>query len=114
FIRCLAGDAGIAERKGQRSHAPRQQAGHMTATCNDQNQLKSILAKQGPSTHDTTVACVGYIAHSTTTIRRKADRRVNVSMPSPHNILRQNRRVHAMEIAETNRQASRYRLDLKS
>lgn len=26
----------------------------MTATWNDQNQLKSILAKQGPSTHDTT------------------------------------------------------------
>jgi hypothetical protein len=28
-------------------------AGHMTATCNDQNQLKSILAKPGSSKHDT-------------------------------------------------------------
>jgi hypothetical protein len=39
--------------QGQRSIAPHTKAGHMTATQNNQSQLKSILAKQEPSTHDT-------------------------------------------------------------
>ena len=33
--------------------APRQQVGHITTIHNDQNQLKSILAKPGPSLHGT-------------------------------------------------------------
>jgi hypothetical protein len=33
--------------QGQRSHIPRKQAGQITATCDDQQQLKSTLAKNG-------------------------------------------------------------------
>ena len=53
-IKVRSSDRGLASglHQGQRLYAPRTKAGHMTATCNDQNQLKSNLAKQGPSTHD--------------------------------------------------------------
>jgi hypothetical protein len=40
--------------QGQRSKAPRKQAGHMTAPRNDHQILKSTLAPTGPSTHDST------------------------------------------------------------
>lgn len=40
--------------QGQRSHASRQQAGHMTAPRKDQQKLKSILAQTEPSTHGRT------------------------------------------------------------
>ena len=38
--------------QGQRTYAPRQLAGHMTAPRKDQRQLKSILAQPELSTHD--------------------------------------------------------------
>src|SRR6056297_1723207 len=41
--------------QGQRSEAPRAQAGHMTAPRNDHSQLKSTLAQTEPSTHATTL-----------------------------------------------------------
>ena len=40
--------------QGQRSSAPRKQAGHMTASRNDRHQTNLALASKGPSTHDST------------------------------------------------------------
>ena len=47
---------------------------HMTATCNDQNQLKSILAKPGPSTHDSTHVVVRDAGKQKTNRVAKPDR----------------------------------------
>ncbi len=49
-------DRGARGRAGQRSDAPRKQAGHMTAPRNDHQPLKSTLAQTEPSTHDSTSA----------------------------------------------------------
>ena len=51
---CLIWDPVRGLHQGQRSYAPRQQAGHMTATYNDQHQSKFTLAETEPSTHDST------------------------------------------------------------
>jgi len=45
----------MAREGGQRSHVLRQQVGQMTATCNEQQQLKLTRAKMEPSTNDTTI-----------------------------------------------------------
>ena len=50
--RCSEWDLARGLHQGQRSLAPRKQAGHMTATRNDQLHTKIILAENGPSTHD--------------------------------------------------------------
>lgn len=63
--------------QGQRSYPPRQQAGHMTATCNDQHQIKSTLAKQEPSTHDSAGAPTGKRFPG----GRKGPRRLNCLIP---------------------------------
>lgn len=43
-------------QQGQRSHALRQQAEHMTVPSNDQQKLKSILAQTETPTHDSMFA----------------------------------------------------------
>ena len=42
--------------QGQRSDVPRKQAGHMTATCDDQHLPRLTLAQTEPSTHDQTLS----------------------------------------------------------
>jgi hypothetical protein len=60
--------------QGQRLQRPRKQAGYMTVPRNDQNLLKSIFAKSGPSTHDT--------SHQPTMVRLHSVR--PVPSPKPH------------------------------
>ncbi|MFZ1726893.1 MAG: hypothetical protein WBO29_02345, partial [Albidovulum sp.] len=47
-------DLACGLHQGQRTHTPRTKAGQMTATCDDQHQLKLTLAKTEPSTNDST------------------------------------------------------------
>jgi len=56
-IRCSDWDPASGLHQGQRSDVPRKQAGHMTATCDDQHQLRSTLAQTEPSTHDKALPC---------------------------------------------------------
>jgi hypothetical protein len=55
--RCSDWDPASGLHQGQRSDVPRKQAGHMTATCDDQHLLRLTLAQTEPSTHDSTVFC---------------------------------------------------------